>query len=827
MKLRLLNLLVVLLLASVVTGVHAQGLESITTIKNEPVTYTFLSRFAPVVGRQPQHGTVSMVEDPVFNYTLTYTPDQDFLGSDDLLLVSFPFGVNVAFTEFDVTVAEADIRARHDFASTLQGQPVSVPVTANDYANVGEIELTAVPVANAGTATVEGDNVRFTPAPGFVGLTDFNYVICTYGVCDLGTVSVNVLPDGAGTSEPDTVRVFTKRNLPQYIFAPANAVAAAPPVSGSMVDVEGVMAYQPAEDFVGDEYLTYTTPGAAAPTVYHVTVLDLEANAFAFPDQASTAVDATVRFNVLHNDLYDVFADCVSFGTPQFGTLTETDRKGEVIYTPPAGWSGVDRFEYSSMAPGCDGAVEQQTAFVFVSNFAPAAGETTLTTPAGSPVRLTYAAPGGESDWSVTAAPNHGALYTDADTGEWVYLPDAGSAGQTDVVQLTYCLNPDGNGNCAFSTQVAVNVAITAPDDNGCDDQDCVWPGDTNNDGVVDVGDLLPIGLAMGASGTPRPTTDPTSWAAQYGEDWGSQLNGLDHKYIDANGDQVISSLDTQVVMQNLGLAHRLRPAHQQYTDFQISLQGDAVYEPGDQIQLQIVAGNEFVGVEDVYGFRLQFTYDINAVDPQSVDVSFDEESWLSYDSPILAVGRNQPAAGVINSAVTRTSGLSTSGFGIIGTLNVVGVEDVYGFFGDYEGPEQNTGSTEIVTTIGGGEATGITTGAGHQAAVHVAPFELTIRQVPPTEVGEFTPAEATSYLNGKLLAYPNPTADRLTVHLNGQQQFTQLRLVDMTGRSVMNRSGLRTNHAELSVGHLPVGFYTLTLTTEDGVVNRKVEIIR
>jgi YD repeat-containing protein len=826
MNSRQLKLILLFLLTVVIADVSAQqGVVDFQVIKNQPATYQFLSRFAPALGRAPENGTVEIEEGPTFSYTLTYTPDTDYVGSDDMLLVSFPFDVSVGFTEFDISVVEAVITANHDLVSTIAGTPVSIPVLENDTANVGTMSLVSVPVANAGTAEVVSNEVVFTPAPGFSGLTDLNYVICTSGACDLGTVSISVTPDGA-VNTADTVRVFTTRDQPQFIFAPADAAPAGEPVSGSMISIEGVMAYQPDENFIGDEFLAYTSPGASEPTVFHITVLDLEVNQFSKEDRAYAPVDGTTKLNVLHNDLYNVLADCIAFGAPQFGTLTETGRKGEVIYTAPEGWSGIDQFTYSSMPPGCDGEAELETVYVFVSNFAPAEEETTLTTPAGTPVRLTYDANGGAVDWTVVSPPSFGTVVSDPTTGALSYLPLTSAVAQTDELTLLYCLNQDANGDCQFSKEVTIYIDIAAEDPNACVDEDCVWPGDTNNDGVVDVGDLLPIGLAMGSSGTPRLTAAPSGWSAQYGEDWYADLNGLNLKYIDANGDQVISSLDTQVVMANLGLQHRLRAEQQAFTTFELSLSGPLNAEPGDHILLDIVAGNNVVIVEDVFGFRFSFDYDANSVDPASVNVEFDEGSWMSYDSPILSLTNNRQAEGTINTALTRTSSEGISGFGKIGTLGVVIVEDVFGFRGEYEGPISETAG-DITTTISSGDNGQAMNAAGHLNAVRVNPYQLTIKKRPATEVGEFDPVEANAYLDGKLLAYPNPTDGQLTVHLNGQQQFSALQLIDLTGRVVRSEQGLNTNHRELSLVDLANGIYTLTITTEDGVVNRKIEVMR
>ncbi|MTB49711.1 Ig-like domain-containing protein [Lewinella sp. W8] len=824
MNLRLFKAALFLLLLGVSADAFGQR-EEMTVIKDQSATFSFLSRYEPTVGRQPENGTVTMVEDPIFNYTLTYTPDPGYVGGDDFLLVSFPFGVNVAFTQFEVSVEEAIIQAKHDAAYTAAGTPVTIPVTSNDFSNTGDFALTAAPVVNAGTVEIVGDEIVFTPNPGFSGLTDFNYVICTLeNTCDLGTVSVTVTPEQGG-APMDTVRVFTNRDQAQFIFAPEGATPLSTPEYGEMTLIDGVMAYAPHEDFVGEEYLAYASDDQESPMVFHITVLDLRENEFAEEDRTYTTVDAPVTLNVLHNDLYSVFADCVEFGAPEFGVLVNTGVHGQVTYHPPAGWSGVDQFTYTSMAPGCEGEAEEQTVYVFVSNFAPDQETATLTTPVGVPLDLTYSSPGGNASWSVVEQPSFGLVITDPVTGKLRYTPLPNAVGQTDVLTLEYCLSNDESNGCEFSSTVEVSINVTAEDPNACLDEDCVWPGDTNNDGVVDVGDLLPIGLAMGQSGTPRLTANPGGWGAQYGEDWDEDLNGVDLKHVDANGDQIISSLDTQVVMNNLGLAHRLRSVPQNFTTFELSLSGTLIAEPGDRVVLDIVAGNSVVITEDVYGFIFPFTYDPRAVDASGVDIVYGEDSWASYDSPILSLTKNDPGRGRIQSAFTRTNGEGISGFGKIGELSVVITEDVYGFIDDYEIADQDNGPETVLTL--GGETAAVMNGAGHMDAVHVNPFNLTIRRQAPTEVADYDPVAASVYLDNKLQVYPNPTSDRLVVHLNGQQKFTTLTLTDITGRTLRYETGLETNHRELRLGDLPNGIYTLSLTTDDGVVNRKVEVVR
>lgn len=821
MLLRLQHFLLVLILLGVSCSLTAQS-ELLVAVKNESVSFTFLSEFEPSIGQQPDHGSIELVQDPIYNYTLTYTPDEDFIGLDAFLLVSHPFGFNVRFQEYVVEVKEADVRAHHDQAATIAGQSVMIPVLDNDFVNIGELTLSSAPVCNAGTAEVVGDQIRFTPSPGFVGLTDLNYVVCTTGeVCDLGTVTVSVSPAGTSTIR-DTVRVFTKKNQAQFIFANEQATPQSTPGHGQIIDSAGLMAYQPDTDFVGVEQLVYRDAASGATTIFEVTVLDLEDNAFASEDRVYTPTGVPITFNVLDNDLYTAFTSCVVFGTPRYGSLLETGVNGEIQYAPPTGWSGVDRFTYASKAPGCNGEPELETVYVFVSDFAPAPGTNELQIPAGTTLPITYEVPNGTAVWSAASYPDFGALTRDAETGGLNYAAPLTAAGNTDRFSVTYCLNPDENGTCASSFTIPVTITIEAPNNDFCDADGCVWPGDTNNDGVVDVSDLLPIGSAMGRSGTPRLSRNNADWNAQTAEDWGATHSGMDLKYIDANGDQVISALDTMVVVANLGKAHRLRAEAQTFTTFELSLIGPETASPGDLIQLDIIAGSETVIVEDVYGFRFPFIYDPVGVQPARTNVQFDESSWISYDSPIISVSKNDTVKGVVHTAVSRTNNSPISGFGSIGKLNTVIVEDVYGFFGapDSGGDAE---ADETILSIGGGVGSATTVG-GFDNSVKVNPAKIRLVST-TTDLSKTSPGAANEFLDRHLLTFPNPVSDLLTVHLNAGQSFTAYQLTDMTGRVILRKAGLDTNHRVINLTDIPGGMYTLTLTAEAGVVNRMIQV--
>jgi hypothetical protein len=85
---------------------------------------------------------------------------------------------------------------------------------------------------------------------------------------------------------------------------------------------------------------------------------------------------------------------------------------------------------------------------------------------------------------------------------------------------------------------------------------DCIWAGDTNFDGIVNMEDLLPIGLCMGEVGIPRQDVNLSAqWYGQYGDDW-SPYAPMDLKHLDTDGDSIITALDTVAINNFYGNTH-------------------------------------------------------------------------------------------------------------------------------------------------------------------------------------------------------------------------------------------------------------------------------
>ena len=81
-----------------------------------------------------------------------------------------------------------------------------------------------------------------------------------------------------------------------------------------------------------------------------------------------------------------------------------------------------------------------------------------------------------------------------------------------------------------------------------------VFPGDANNDGIVNEVDVLPLGVYWMTAGHEREGDDPTGWFIQPAHSW----DELAATYADCNGDGEVNDGDLGVIESNWGLTHSM-----------------------------------------------------------------------------------------------------------------------------------------------------------------------------------------------------------------------------------------------------------------------------
>jgi hypothetical protein len=96
-------------------------------------------------------------------------------------------------------------------------------------------------------------------------------------------------------------------------------------------------------------------------------------------------------------------------------------------------------------------------------------------------------------------------------------------------------------GNVCYEATIYFNIENIS--------QNTKWIGDYNRDGVVNALDILLVTNAYKNKGSKTYHKNGLSATA---ENWGDYLWGIDHKYIDGNGDGIISDADIDVVSNKM-----------------------------------------------------------------------------------------------------------------------------------------------------------------------------------------------------------------------------------------------------------------------------------
>jgi len=89
-----------------------------------------------------------------------------------------------------------------------------------------------------------------------------------------------------------------------------------------------------------------------------------------------------------------------------------------------------------------------------------------------------------------------------------------------------------------------------------------VYPGDFNYDGTANETDYLYWGLAHGNTGPVRPNAS-TTWVGQDCSDWTQDVQSINGKHQDGNGNGTVNDTDQQALLDNFGKTHNFtQPAY-------------------------------------------------------------------------------------------------------------------------------------------------------------------------------------------------------------------------------------------------------------------------
>ncbi len=158
----------------------------------------------------PKNGTVIVNNDG----TVTYTPDDNYHGTDSFTYIVTSGGVSESTTvNVDVTPVNDAPVAKDDIATTQEDTAVTIDALPNDTDADGDklsIESASVP-KEQGTVEVVDGKLVFTPAENFNGDAEITYTVTDGQLTDEAKVTVTVNPvNDAPTIKVDAVESITE-----------------------------------------------------------------------------------------------------------------------------------------------------------------------------------------------------------------------------------------------------------------------------------------------------------------------------------------------------------------------------------------------------------------------------------------------------------------------------------------------------------------------------------------------------------------------------------------------------------------------------------------
>ncbi|MBK9981175.1 MAG: T9SS type A sorting domain-containing protein [Saprospiraceae bacterium] len=748
---------------------------------------------------------------------VTFIPTAGAIGSTDYIVsyytVTAPMHPVTRWYRFNL-FNEVVVAGTDKYVVAKGAIDFPLQVLDNDSVPTGALTLSSVSISNAGDAVVNatGDAILFSPNADFEGDTWIQYIACdSFGNCGQGNVHVLV----HDPSQQD--QVYYKKYLLNTedldILTPFDSFAVdIEPLHGSLESTSDFgWTYTPDDGYIGKDTFQLGLSNQVLRN-YAITVYNNPINYNARDDKFYVRPGLSVTFNVLNNDLLHYAVD--HFTNPARGVLSEVSN-GVYTYSPNTGYRGVDKFTYTACFE--DTICETATVYIHVTDLEPDNVFTyKLQTTEELPLTIDYPIEYTDFSYIISQDPSHGALVYNAglqqinlpcDTIESynmiVYTPEVGYTGP-DHFEYYYCIQPS---NLCYLVKVDMDV-IAAPETESCPcTVGCVWPGDADQDGRVDMSDLLTMGNKLGSSGPVRSYNDPATWFGQHAVVWSpSNESGNSTEFLDGNGDGTVTSSDVDVISEYYFKTHDVVVRDvQQKLPYQFSIVPvQFSLDSGDLVILDIVFGNAAHPVIDMKGAKFSINLPQNMADSASVTVDFHQDSWLAEGSPFISLGK-VPWNGRIDAGFSRANGNGASGFGVIATTTFIIVDDVEGFKTDGD-------LIQIPVTLTGGTA---------------MDEDGTMYDIDGDEVTLTYNLHDINQNKYNLLVYPNPAQDIVDVHINGKTAIKSISIIDPQGRVIRTYDDINQKHYQLDVSSLTMGVYYLQVNHNEGVISQLLSVIR
>ncbi|WP_444495318.1 tandem-95 repeat protein [Vibrio parahaemolyticus] len=461
----------------------------------------------------PKNGTVIVNNDG----TVTYTPDDNYVGKDTFTYIVTSGGVSESTTvEVNVTPVNDAPVAKDDIATTQEDTAVTIDVLPNDTDVDGDklsIQSASVPEAQGKVEIVEGKLV-FTPAENFNGDAEITYTVTDGQLTDEAKVTVTVNPvNDAPTIKVDAVESITEDAVStDTVVATLTVRDTDTPEDQLTVSLENnsngyfvlvgneVKLTQAGVDAVNNDELNLKdlTISASVSDGINPTANDSDSLVVNRVNDAPTVENAIADqvlsedFDAYTIDLNEVFKDTDSsleFSVSGNNSIQISIVSGVATITPTADWNGKETITFTAKDPSGE-SISQTVNFTVAPVADIVADKATVVEDTPTIIKVlgndTFEDDGKVVSLDTNNGPANGTVSVNPD-GSVTYTPNDNYVGKD---TFTYIVT---SGGVSESTTVEVNVtpvndAPVAKDDIATTQEDTavtidVLPNDTDVDG--------------------------------------------------------------------------------------------------------------------------------------------------------------------------------------------------------------------------------------------------------------------------------------------------------------------------------------------------------
>lgn len=409
--------------------------------------------------------------------------------------------------------------------------------------------------------------------------------------------------------------------------------------------------------------------------------------------------------------------------------------------------------------------------------------------------------------------------YGDYDRIEWDF--GDGQKDTTNDLTLTHtyetpglyevCVTVEHEQNDCFSSFCL--PVFTVGGSEICNFNDCVFPGDANKDGLVNIFDVLNIGIGFNKLGEVRPNAD-ISPAFQAAFDWGlATFFDLDFKHIDCDGNGIVNAVDYTAIDQNYqkvttGKDFEIDAA---LPEVRLSLPSNPIVVNPNQTEISIpanlVVGKTDLPVNGLYGIALAIDYDPTMV--KNVNTNYDSTSFLGTED-VFARKKLLAEEGQVAYALTKTNQEGAKGAGNVAEFAFILELDIIG------GRAESVLELDIIDLIA-------VDSSGREIPVTVMDDNPSVTVILDENALVSTEEQLVAQ---QFSIYPNPVKERLAIELAKDINLTEgyVEIFNALGQKVIAQP-LVNHQMTLSVSTLETGVYWVKVYTEDGVGIKEIVV--